>query len=162
MVSCWGYKKYQVFRPAEMNDPDAPLYLAVNWGRQDAIHYKCNALGQNSWGYSAMIFVAISPHSWLKIVIHGNSCIILYILSCGRLVYLMSYSMRNCLTVGNILIYNYFVHNNDSTVFISWLYNKTWVFPHMLLIRKLSIWENLRMHKDVKICLVSIDISNGF
>ena len=52
----------------------------------------------HSWGDSAMIFtrvfvtreiIAESPHSWQKkIVIHGNSCIILYILmqflmSCG-------------------------------------------------------------------------------
>ena len=43
-----AYKKYRSFRPAEMNDPDAPFYLAVNWGRQDVINYKCNALGQNT------------------------------------------------------------------------------------------------------------------
>ena len=43
-----AYKRYRAFRPAEMNDPDAPFYLAVNWGRQDVIRYKCNALGQNT------------------------------------------------------------------------------------------------------------------
>ena len=43
-----AYKKYRAFRPAEMNDPDALFYLAVNWGRQDVIRHKCNALGQKT------------------------------------------------------------------------------------------------------------------
>ena len=41
-------KNYQAFLPAEMNDPGDLFYLAIHWGREDAIHYKCNALDQNT------------------------------------------------------------------------------------------------------------------